>query len=569
MDTAQSDLVEWYKLETEFFQDHVRHTKYVEENNSYKMVKEDWSNCGELGEGGFGVVYKQVQGTTGRYRAVKTIDKRRLPPKLDYFRELLIMGILAKRPELFVKFLGWFDEPETIYIAMEYLPEGDLTKHIGSPLQQETVKTISKQILEGLKVMHQKGIAHRDLKPANIFVVSMSPVRVKLGDFGISKRVQPQAITTLNTQVSTQIYAAPEVLGLDSNSETSDYTNSVDIWSLGCVIYELLAGAPLFASGFYQVSRYFFGKWPFPEDTLKGLPTPTDDVGISLLKSMLTIQPEDRPTAAGALGNAWLTGLKSDEDRDDHDSKSAPGDVALEAIPKSQLSSYPTAPKSEIDTMTIQGAVKKTDPQYPTNISPKLLASDPPALDPYRENSAQSTLETSGLGEHTLKREAPASDSPTRIADWRTYPAQQSGVGLDDSETSEDESLQNSVPNALGGGVGPIINPMKNPNTRQNSNAGLNPNASWNPNQNPNAGRNPNQNSSAGWSPNRNPNVSWNPNQNPNVNLNPNQNPNTGSNPNQNPNLAWALKTGGNPNNNIGWNSSAQENRSFGPIDTF
>jgi len=49
---------------------------------------------------------------------------------------------------------------------MEYLKEGDLTKHIGRPLPQETVQNISKQILGGLKVMHQQGIAHRDLKPA-------------------------------------------------------------------------------------------------------------------------------------------------------------------------------------------------------------------------------------------------------------------------------------------------------------------------------------------------------------------------------------------------------------------
>ena len=63
-------------------------------------------------------------------------------------------------------FLGWFEEPETLYLAIEYLAEGDLTKHIGAPLLQETVRNISKQIFEGLKVMHQQGIAHRDLKPA-------------------------------------------------------------------------------------------------------------------------------------------------------------------------------------------------------------------------------------------------------------------------------------------------------------------------------------------------------------------------------------------------------------------
>ena len=96
MDNTQSDLIEWYKLETEFFQDHVRHTRYLgEAKNRNKKVEEDWRNCGELGKGGFGVVHKQVQEITGRYRAVKTIDKR--PPlRLDYSRELLVMAILAK-----------------------------------------------------------------------------------------------------------------------------------------------------------------------------------------------------------------------------------------------------------------------------------------------------------------------------------------------------------------------------------------------------------------------------------------------------------------------------------------
>ena len=65
-----------------------------------------------------------------------------------------------------MEFLGWFEEPETLYIAMEYLERGDLTKYTGTPLLQETVKNISEQVLEGLKVMHEQGIAHRDLKPA-------------------------------------------------------------------------------------------------------------------------------------------------------------------------------------------------------------------------------------------------------------------------------------------------------------------------------------------------------------------------------------------------------------------
>jgi len=129
----------------------------------------------------------------------------------------------------------------------------------------------------------------------------------------VSKRILAQAATTFHTQVSTQIYSAPEVLGLDSNSGTSNYTNSVDIWSLGCVIFELLVGTKLFlAEG--QVSRYYFGKWSFPEDKLTGLSPPVGDFGISLLKSMLAIQPEDRPTAADALGNQWLTGRRSDSE---------------------------------------------------------------------------------------------------------------------------------------------------------------------------------------------------------------------------------------------------------------
>ena len=96
MDKAQSDLIIWYKIETEFFQGHVRHTRYAgKAKNRNEKVKENWSNCGELGKGGFGVVHKQIERATGHCRAVKTIDKRQTNMG-DYSRELLVMAILAK-----------------------------------------------------------------------------------------------------------------------------------------------------------------------------------------------------------------------------------------------------------------------------------------------------------------------------------------------------------------------------------------------------------------------------------------------------------------------------------------
>ena len=96
MDKVQSDLAAWYRLETEFFQNYVRHTRYVEKaKHRNEKAEEVWSNCEELGRGGFGVVHKQIRKATGHYRAVKTIDKR-LPAKLDYSREPLVMAILAK-----------------------------------------------------------------------------------------------------------------------------------------------------------------------------------------------------------------------------------------------------------------------------------------------------------------------------------------------------------------------------------------------------------------------------------------------------------------------------------------
>ena len=120
--------------------------------------------------------------------------------------------------------------------------------------------------------------------------------------------IQGRGRTACCRPVPSRALGSPPLRGPRTAENTADYTSSVDIWSLGCVVYELLVGSNLFAS-WDQFARYFRGKRSFPEDILRGLSPPICDAGISLLKSMLLIQPEDRPTAAEALNDVWLMGL--------------------------------------------------------------------------------------------------------------------------------------------------------------------------------------------------------------------------------------------------------------------
>ena len=148
-----------------------------------------------------------------------------------------------------MEFLGWFEESETLCIAVEYLREGDLTKNTSAlpPLPRETAENILRQLREGFGVMHREGITHSDIKPA---VLSFPP-NALLGmprciiltnprtssqfpclpcgsksrisgnqGGGASKWIQAPDTTTFHTQVSTPSYSAPEVLGLESRFRT-------------------------------------------------------------------------------------------------------------------------------------------------------------------------------------------------------------------------------------------------------------------------------------------------------------------------------------------------------------
>ncbi|KAG0640225.1 kinase-like domain-containing protein [Tuber brumale] len=329
----ESDLVESYRLNSEYDGNRIRYREYP-----HRRLTENWTVGEVLGRGGHSVVCKHQEGATGRVRAVKSIVKSGYP---FHARELNIMAILNKLEyrSLFVEFLGWFEDGDRLYIAMEYFEQGDLRKHLNNPLPEEVVQRITKQVLKGLQVMHENGIAHRDLKPDNIFVVSMSPVWVKLGDFGISKRIHND--TAYRSRVCTDYYAAPEVLGIDSTSESSIYTNAVDMWSLGCVVYELLAGVTLFCS-LGDIMRYYYEKGNLLAEKSNRLITPISDTVESFIQALVDPDPAGRPNAVEAAGDVWLEELGIDDQRgtDCSGGKEAGDHVALIYIPCSYIPSF-------------------------------------------------------------------------------------------------------------------------------------------------------------------------------------------------------------------------------------
>lgn len=96
------------------------------------------------------------------------------------------------------------------------------------------------QLLKGLNDIHRKFIIHRDIKPENVFLVKDGKkVTMKIGDFGLSQKV-PENETYCHSFVGTPLYVAPEIIKLQP------YTNKIDVWSLGCTLFELCILEPIF-----------------------------------------------------------------------------------------------------------------------------------------------------------------------------------------------------------------------------------------------------------------------------------------------------------------------------------
>ena len=193
----------------------------------YKIIK-------EIGKGGFGTVYL-IEKENKKY-ALKKIPIYILDngQKEKYTEEINILSTFNS--EYIVKYYDSKINNDYIEILMEYGGATNLKKFIEDHkdknhlIEEEIIEYIIFQICLGLKEIHKKNIIHRDLTPENIFIDEFN--KIKIGDFGVSKKLATSK-AYVYTKTGKYHYNAPEI------ELEERYTNKVDIYAFGCIIYEL------------------------------------------------------------------------------------------------------------------------------------------------------------------------------------------------------------------------------------------------------------------------------------------------------------------------------------------
>jgi serine/threonine protein kinase len=259
----------------------------------------------ELGHGSFGTVFRGEDSQTNDIRAIKMIPNTKLidaRQKTALKQEIEIMKDLNH--ENILKLFDHIVSSRYNYLVLEYCSGGELGQFItaGRGIGEERAKIYLRQIISALKVLHQKGIVHRDLKPANILLTADD--KIKLADFGFARRIDPESLA--KSCVGTPVYMAPEVFIVrDHRDERYDY--GVDIWSVGCIVYELITGErPFDMPSFDQLIPTITRKL----ETYDFL-SPLSDICKDFLKKIFTLDPQHRIRFNEFCDHPFVNGVPS------------------------------------------------------------------------------------------------------------------------------------------------------------------------------------------------------------------------------------------------------------------
>eukprot|EP01120_Amphizonella_sp_Union-15-10_P015634 TRINITY_DN807_c0_g4_i1.p1 TRINITY_DN807_c0_g4~~TRINITY_DN807_c0_g4_i1.p1 ORF type:complete len:439 (-),score=89.98 TRINITY_DN807_c0_g4_i1:106-1422(-) len=287
-------------LKIHYATSHNASTKATSEHATPKQSIQELYTFGKvLGKGGFSVVKLATKKDDDHQFAVKIIDKEAGKDELSLMhREIDIMRKLKHNN--IVQLYDVFDEPEHLFLVLEYVTGGELFEQIVSRghYSEKDAANLIRQILDAVDYMHSNGVAHRDLKPENLLCSGKDNSEIKITDFGLSKSFSGEV--TLQTACGTPDYVAPEVL------LSKPYDCSVDIWSVGVITYILLCGFPPFYGKDNQeiFQKILSAKFDFPSPDWDDI----SEEAKNFIKDMLVLNPHDRPTAAECLAAPWIKG---------------------------------------------------------------------------------------------------------------------------------------------------------------------------------------------------------------------------------------------------------------------
>ena len=254
----------------------------------------------QIGQGGFGTVYKAKDTTLERTVALKVLHPALLndPVFVERFQAEARMAAQLEHPNI-VRVYEVGEHEGRHYLAMEYVEGQSLAQLLeaqGRLTPQQALKVV-RDVASGLEAAHRKQLIHRDIKPSNVLIRSDGTALVT--DFGLAKAAEASlaaSLTTSSQVLGTLRYMAPE------QAEQKPVTHLADIYALGVVLYEMLTGRPPFIGDTaIQLIRAHADKRPPPPSEFNKAITPA--VASVILRS-LAKKPEERYPTAGKMARA-------------------------------------------------------------------------------------------------------------------------------------------------------------------------------------------------------------------------------------------------------------------------